>query len=285
MNNDKLVTRNSFLTSILRIREVSSYDESDLSDYKRHACERSPYIFSNAKFNIILPRIVPSVGSRMTEYTRARASVPSSLSALAHLHRWENASKATPGCWPLHPSRERRAPPPIPTTTSAPISCPSCALSPCYCRRRIKALDAGWDAPKSLHHARGGERERRIGKRRKREGVSEGEKGREGRRERERETQRQNDEKAAPRQLTAHEATAIAGERWGERERERRAYNLPLGCLWRGEVPPRVPYGRPYFPYLPTFSRPDAGIPSLGFSRLRSFSRFPYVWLNIALLF
>lgn len=96
--------------------------------YTRHAC-RSSYIFSNAKSNIILPRIVPSVGSRTTGYTRARPSVPSSPSALAHLHRWENASRATPGCWPSHPSRERRAPPPTPTTTCAPISYPSRALS------------------------------------------------------------------------------------------------------------------------------------------------------------
>lgn len=107
-----------------------------------------------------------------------------------------------------------------------------------------------------------------------------------GKREGERDMQRQNDEKAASRQLTAHEATAIAGERWREREKEKEELTTCLSGTSGGEIVPlRVPSGRPYFPYLPTFSRPDVGTPSLGFSRLRSFSRSPCVWLNIALLF
>lgn len=41
-----------------------------------------------------------------------------------------------------------------------------------------------------------------------------------------------------------------------EKAREKESLQLASGTIGGGKYPPRVPYGLPYFPYLPTFSRP-----------------------------
>lgn len=98
-----------------------------------------------------------------------------------------------------------------------------------------------------------------------------------------RERQRQSDEKAASRQLTAHEATAIAGERCGERKRKK-SLQLASRAPLEGRKSPARPRWPPLLSLPPYLLSPRRRHPLSRFLSLTLFLSLPVCMVKYCII-